>query len=69
MSLFLDEDELIALTGRRSKSKQIAWLRQQGLPFRINATGHPVVTRSVIEGKSTEPPPAKAWAPRAVVGA
>lgn len=67
--LFLDEDELVQLTGRRFKSKQIEWLRQNGIPFRVNATGHPVVTRAVIEGRqATEAAPVRGWTPK-VIGA
>jgi hypothetical protein len=66
-SLFLEPAELEQLTGRRWKSKQIEWLRKSGVPFRVNATGHPVVTRNAIDGKP-EPSQPRAWAPR-VVGA
>jgi hypothetical protein len=48
-TLFLDDDELAQLTGRRLKSRQIEWLRQNGIAFRVNATGYPVVTRASIE--------------------
>lgn len=65
--LFLDDAELHRLTARKYKSKQIEWLRAQGIPFRINATGHPVVTRAVVEGRSTGadmlPPMATRWTP------
>lgn len=65
-SLFLTDDELRQLTGRAFKSRQIAWLKEQGLPFRVNATGHPVVARAVIVGLSSEPPApqTRGWAPR-----
>lgn len=49
--LFLTADELAELTGRRLKSRQIYWLRAEGIPFRVNATGHPVVTRLSVEGR------------------
>lgn len=68
MSLFLETRELCQLTGRKTKSKQIEWLRHNGVPFRVNATGHPVVTRATIEGRTDAPPPARAWTPR-VIGA
>jgi hypothetical protein len=45
-NLFINTSELLILTGRKTKSRQIAWLRTSGLPYRINATGHPVVTNS-----------------------
>ncbi|WP_313330582.1 DUF4224 domain-containing protein [Comamonas sp.] len=49
--MFLEKEELRSLTGRAFKSLQIAWLRSSGIPFRVNATGHPVVTRAAVEGK------------------
>lgn len=66
--LFLDNAELVALTGRRFKSKQAEWLRQNGVPFRVNATGHPVVTRAAVEGRDEVAEPARGWTPR-VIGA
>lgn len=66
--LFLTEEQLARFTGRRMKSRQIAWLRAEGVPFRVNATGHPVVTRAAAEGRKQEQetPAAKAptWTPR-----
>jgi hypothetical protein len=49
--LFLDDPQLVQLTGRKNKSRQIDWLRQNAITFRVNATGHPVVTRLAIEGR------------------
>lgn len=49
-ALFLTDEEIATLTGRRLKSKQIEWLRREGVPFRVSATGHPVITRVAIEG-------------------
>lgn len=63
MSAFLDNDELKTLTGRKSKSHQIDALRRIGIPFYVNATGHPVVTRAAVEGRKDEPVKA-AWMPR-----
>jgi hypothetical protein len=51
MGTFLDDDEVVKLTGRKMKGHQIDALRKMGLPFFVNATGHPVVTRSAIDGK------------------
>lgn len=69
-SLFLDDADLVRLTGRPQKSRQIEWLRQNGIPFRVNATGHPVVTKAAIEGRQEQqaPAPARGWTPR-VIGA
>lgn len=71
MTLFLDDSELVTLTGRRMKSRQIEWLRDAGIPFRVNATGHPVVTRAAIEGRQPaeqSAPQPNAWTPRVVGG-
>lgn len=67
-TMFLEEEELAKLTGYKFKSKQIEWLRAQAIPFRVSATGHPVVTRGAIEGRKEEPALPERWAPR-VVGA
>lgn len=65
--MFLDDVEMRKLTGRCFKSKQIERLRAQGIPFSINATGHPVVTRAVVEGRTSTPTPlVTRWAPNAV---
>lgn len=66
--MFLDGAELQRLTARRFKSKQIEWLRKEGIPFRVSATGHPVVTRGAIEGRKEEPAQPQRWTPR-VLGA
>lgn len=67
-ALFLDDDELKTLTGRKTKSKQIEWLRASGVPFRVNATGHPVVTRVAVEGRQEPVQQPRGWTPR-VIGA
>ncbi|WP_422085443.1 DUF4224 domain-containing protein [Variovorax sp.] len=65
--LFLSDDELVQLTGRRMKSKQITWLRTQAVPFRVSATGHPVVTRVAIEGAAA-PAERPRWVPKVLAG-
>ena len=67
-ALFIEPEELRVLTGRKLKSKQIQWLRGEGIPFRINALGHPVVTRSTVENRKPEPASRQGWNPR-VMGA
>jgi Domain of unknown function (DUF4224) len=62
-NLFINTSELLILTGRKTKSRQIAWLRTSGLPYRINATGHPVVTRAAVVGNS-EPMLEIGWVPK-----
>lgn len=70
--LFLTDEQLVKFTGRRAKSRQIKWLREVGVPFRVNATGHPVVARAVVEGregaKEALEPPAPGWTPRVIAG-
>jgi hypothetical protein len=69
--LFLDDAELRQLTGRRHKSRQIEWLKAEGVPFRVNATGHPVVTRSAVDGRpaaAPAPAPSQGWTPRVIAG-
>lgn len=69
---FLSDADLRTLTGWKLKSRQILWLKAQGIPFRVNATGHPVVTWAAVEGRDAAATPAqpapKRWTPK-VVGA
>ncbi|WP_307702189.1 DUF4224 domain-containing protein [Variovorax paradoxus] len=66
--LFLSDADLAKLTGFKIKSKQIDWLRTEGLPFRISATGHPVVTRSAVEGREDSATAEISWTPGLVGG-
>ncbi len=59
---FLDEPHLARLTGRRQKSRQIEWLRNERIPFRINATGHPVVAWDALNGRQGQT--SAAWTPK-----
>lgn len=61
-NMFLTQDELVALTGRKIKSKQIEVLRRMALPFWVNACGKPVVPVTAIEG-GKEPPTKPTWQP------
>lgn len=64
---FLDQAEIAELTGRKIKSKQIEALRHTGLPFFVNATGHPVVARSAIDARTPPAAPArKKWTSNAM---
>lgn len=58
-NMFLTQDELVILTGRKLKSKQIEALSRMGLPFHVNAVGKPVIARVVIEGRQADVPPPK----------
>lgn len=68
---FLEDAELARLTGRKMKSKQIAWLRNEGLPFFVSATGHPVVAWSAVDlrrGPAANETTGRGWAPRVIQG-
>jgi hypothetical protein len=60
MGTFLPAEELAALTGRKTKSKQIEALRTMRIPFWVNAIGRPVVTVAAVEGRK-EAAPEKLW--------
>ena len=59
---FLDDVELVKLTGRKMKGRQIEALRKMGLPFYVNAIGHAVVARCVVEGRQ-DPKKDTPWVP------
>jgi hypothetical protein len=63
--VFLCDQDLVILTGRKNKRLQIEALKQMLVPFRVNALGHPVVTRAAIEGREQKAAPAepKRWEP------
>jgi hypothetical protein len=62
--MFLTQEELVELTGRKIKSKQIEELRRMGLPFWVNACGKPVVPVTAIEGRKESASKLKpAWEP------
>jgi len=46
MNLVLSYDELVALTGYKYPSKQAAWLRKNGIKYRLNRFNRPVVDRT-----------------------
>lgn len=69
MNIFLLEDEVAFLTGRRRKGAQIEALRKMGVAFFVNVAGRPVVTRSSIEGKTEskqQPETRVSWSPRVI---
>lgn len=63
--LFLTADELVTLTGRRTRPAQIEALRRMGVAFRVNAIGAPVVTRAAVLGQADVRPAKSGWAPPA----
>lgn len=68
--LFLTDQELHELTGRKLRRLQVEQLRRMLIPFHVNALGRPVVTRAAVIGMQSAKQDAapKGWAPR-VVGA
>ena len=56
---WLSEDQIIRYTKYVWKSKQIAWLKRHGVPFRIARDGHPRVLLSdlgVLEKQQVSEP-------------
>lgn len=51
MSRFYTAEDLQILTGRKTKAGQIEYLRREGIAFRVNALGCPVVAITAVEGK------------------
>lgn len=64
MSTFLTAEDVATLTGYKTKSRQIASLRQMGVAFWVNPAGRAVVARSAVEGRGTAVvAPKAAWIP------
>lgn len=68
--IFLTPEQVVQLTGRKRRALQIAWLRKEGIPFRVTAVGVPIVTRSAIESAKPAPEPEapQRWQPRVIAG-
>lgn len=49
----LSAEELVALTGYRQKSRQIAKLKADKIPHTVSRTGHPRVIRALAQGGKT----------------
>jgi hypothetical protein len=49
MSIFLDDDDVRKLTGKKLKAGQVDVLRRMGILFYINASGWPVVPKSAVD--------------------
>lgn len=58
---FLSQPEIVYLTGRKTKSRQILALRQMGIPFYVNMIGFPIVTKVAIAGEARREPPRSKW--------
>lgn len=52
MELFLTKDELVQLTGRKQRQKQLQQLGQMHIPFFCDAFGWPKVLRKTIDGSN-----------------
>ncbi len=66
---FLDAPDIRRLTGKAQKAKQVQQLRTMGIPFYVNASGHPIVARSAVEGgRKEQAKTVQPWRP-AVLGA
>ncbi|WP_083340454.1 DUF4224 domain-containing protein [Chromobacterium vaccinii] len=51
--LFLSQEEVAQLTGRKFRNLQIGTLKLMGISFQVNASGWPIVVRSIIEPVKT----------------
>ena len=63
MGLFLEPEDIVILTGRKTKPSQVDALRTMGILFYINASGRPVVPKSAIEGGDSITQHDKEWVP------
>ena len=54
MNLFLEQIDLVQLTGYSRKAKQCIQLRRMNIPFLINARGEPLATVSYINSAITK---------------
>lgn len=70
MSQFLDRKDIAILTGikigKAGKSRQLLQsdhLRMQGIPFRLNVRGEPVVTWEAVNGGVRKDNSAHSWQP------
>ncbi|SFI76551.1 DUF4224 domain-containing protein [Nitrosomonas sp. Nm34] len=62
-SIWLSKSDLEELTGAKNKSLQIEHLRKQGIAFRINRAGRPVVSKDAALGHSAAPKIKQKWQP------
>jgi hypothetical protein len=69
MSVFLDDADLVKLTGFKTSRRQIDQLRKMGLPFFVNAASRPVVAVAAVSGPPPSPSPRKKVVPPSLMGA
>lgn len=67
MSVFLDDEDVVKLTGKKKKSCQVDVLSSMGILFYINAAGRPVVPISAINSKEELPQKLESWQPRVLM--
>jgi hypothetical protein len=53
--IFLDQSELLVLTGYKRPADQIRWLEEKGYPFTVNSRGRPVVRKDMDKTALHEP--------------
>ncbi|MCL2076302.1 MAG: DUF4224 domain-containing protein [Betaproteobacteria bacterium] len=63
---FMTRENIAALTGRRSRARQIIALRNMGIQFYINDRGYPVVPETAITGAKPAAPEPQKWQPAVV---
>ena len=63
MSIFLDDDDVAKLTGKKLKAGQIDALRRMGILFYVKAAGRPVVPISSVDPSNAATPVDKPWTP------
>ena len=47
--MFLAHEDLVTLTGRKTRPSQCRWLDHEGIPYMVAATGRVQVLRAVVE--------------------
>lgn len=52
-SIILTDSELQLLTGRKNKSLQIKWLKENKFCFHVNLIGKPIILRSSLNRRAT----------------
>lgn len=66
MSIFLSQDDVAILTGKKLKSAQVEELRKMGIAFFVNSSGRPVVLLSALEGRKQSETPHRKWKSAAI---
>lgn len=54
--MFLTDEQLVILTGRKRRAGQIAWLAERRIPHIVSAAGFPVVAVREIERRLVQDP-------------